>query len=1250
RPVEPQQVADYSRYIKWLEKQDKEIGLAYWKEHLAGCTQQTPVPHFNTQEKSGEFRAGDLNFNIDKDLSEALIDTAKKNKVTLNTLFQSMWGILLQKYNDTPDVLFGAVVSGRPVGIAGIETMVGLFINTVPVRVTTTQGLTVAQLLETTQRNSLASKNVEYLPLSDIQLQFPSKNEMFNHVLVFENYPVSPDMGGAEAEKSGVGFDIDAMDMVEQTNYPLNLLIGPEPPIELKFNYNASVYSKDFLQGLFRHFCNIARQVADNSAITVDRIRIMDEEEKQRILVDFNKTETDFPADTTLYRLFREQVEKTPDNTAMVTYSALLPAGAATRNHEPAGSNRYHFTYRVLDESATRIANHLSAAGAGPGKAVALIADRTAEMIICIMGILRTGAAYLPLDPGQPRDRLDYLLDDSNVPMVLKDRRLCKDYQAKPITLYIDDLLWAENGEAEPEVSQIAVRNHRLCGSASDMAYIIYTSGTTGKPKGVAVTHANALRLVRETNYLAPRPEMRLLQAATYAFDASIFEFFLPLLNGAMLVMPPREWLSDMELLANEIRTEAVNVLFLTTALFNTVVDLDLECLEHVDSILFGGERVSKEHVKKGLNYMGPGRILHVYGPTESTVYATYYPIEHVRDNRATIPIGKPLSNTTAYILDRNSAPVPVGVTGQLFLGGAGIALGYLNRPEATCEVFKKNHLQTADTVNHPGEDILYATGDLARFTPEYQIEFVGRNDRQVKIRGFRIELGEIESIILKYHTIKEVLVRDIDTAAGTKDLCAYIVPATPDGLEEGDRRVQPLKDHLSHHLPSYMVPLHFFRLESIPLTTNGKVDTNALPVPHGNASQREYVPPGNITEGRLVEIWADILGLEKEHIGITDNFFDLGGHSLRAMTLIARVQKDLDVKITLQQVFKTPSIRELAHSVEHAGEGQSQDIKAVEKRAYYPLSSAQKRLFIFQHSEPLSTGYNVPAVMQLEGDLDRKKFQDVFLHLLKRHESLRTSFRNIAGAPVQVVHELNDISFEVTFCETSDPGEIDTIIGDFVQPFDLARAPLIRAGLVRMEEKKYVVMIDIHHIVTDGTSMDLLSNELAACYNGMQLPPLELQYRDFSHWQNRTQAKGSDAYKRLEAFWLKQLEGRPPVLDLPYDFPRSANRDFRGRDYIFFIDREQTAAIKQCVNESESTLFIFLLALTDIWLSKLSGLEDIAVGTAVEGRLHSDLRHIIGMFVNTLVLRNFPRHNKTFSGFLMDVKDRTLDAFENQD
>jgi len=891
-------------------------------------------------------------------------------------------------------------------------------------------------------------------------------------------------------------------------------------------------------------------------------------------------------------------------------------------------------------------------------------------MVIGILGILKAGGAYLPIDPEYPPERVNLMLKDSNARILLMGNSVGEEKSeiriSKFETISNDQNVNEKNSTATftvlnfehlkfEFVSNFEFRASNL--NSYSLAYIMYTSGSTGRPKGVMVLHRNVVRLVVNTNYIVLTGETRLLQTGAPVFDATTFEIWGPLLNGGQLVLVEKEVILNALQLGKTIKKNKINTLWLTSPLFNQLAGESGDIFSNLDYLLVGGDVLSPRFINLVRSKSEKIKIINGYGPTENTTFSTTFLID--RDFEETIPIGKPIGNSTAYILDNHGRPQPIGIFGELWVGGDGISRGYLNSPELTAEKFdrdlwdcqdyhdKKNRNKGPGKRNYmsprPHRSYIYKTGDITRWLPDGNIEFSGRVDDQVKLRGFRIELEEIEHVLLAHPGIKAaaVMVREpeINTTTGEKGepyLCAYVVPQ-PGKTYSISPDTSQLRRYLSEKLPGYMVPAYFVMVEHLPLTPNGKLDRKALPAPKLNLIH-QYIPPRNNSEERLVEIYSEILEIEKEKIGIDANFFELGGHSLKAIRLINRIHKTFGIRLDLAKCLKTPTLRQISEYLQStAGDAEDTPIMPVEEKEYYPLSSAQERLYTLQQMDRENVAYNIFCSRVFDEKIDREKLEGAFHRLIHRHESLRTSFVIIDGQIVQRIHP------QVTFALEPCPLPIT----HFIRPFDLSQAPLLRAGLVTHEDKKLTLLIDIHHIITDGISQAVLVKELIGLCQEETLPSPRLRYKDFSRWQQQWK---KEEYKRQEAFWIEEFQDKIPRLNMPIDFPRPEVQSFAGDILIFELNKNETDRLKKMAREESVTSFMMLLAVYYVFLAAVSNQEDIVVGVPTVGRRNADLDYIIGMFVNTLALRNFPRGEITFRKLLRNIKTRTLKAFENQD
>ncbi|WP_338552863.1 non-ribosomal peptide synthase/polyketide synthase [Paenibacillus sp. KS-LC4] len=1189
----------YSHYIEWLERQDKEAASHYWNEYLSGYEGQTLLPQDKTEGRSSGYALERIVCDLGNSLSERMSRVAKRHQVTVNTLMQAAWGIILQKYNGTGDVVFGHVVSGRPAEIPGIEEMIGLFINTTPLRVTSEPDTSFVEVMGRLQEQALESGRYDYYPLYEIQAQSTQKQNLISHIMAFENYPVDEQMEQAGHEDGGK-LSIADVEMAEHTNYDFTLTVLPGDNIQLHLDYNANVFDRAGMERLKGHLVYIFEQIVENPLAAVGELELATAGEKAEIVEQFNNTATVYPREKTLHQLIEEQAQRLPDAVALVFEERQL-------------------TYGELNERANRLARTLRSQGVGEERLVALMAERSMEMIVGMLAILKAGGAYVAIDPEYPEERIRYMIEDSGAHVMLAQRQLRERIPTQSTLVFLDDeQSYSDDGS-----------NLEHCNEATDLVCVIYTSGTTGKPKGNLTTHRNLMRIVRNTNYIEITDKDHVLQLSSYSFDGSAFDIFGALTNGARLVLVPKETMLDVQQLAGLIETQHISVMLITTAFFNVLVDVNVHCLRHLRVILFGGERVSVSHVRKALSYIGPGKLKHAYGPSESAVYTTWLDVNEVSEDAVNIPIGQPLSNTTVYIVDARNKLQPIGVAGELCVGGEGLVRGYLNRPELTAEKFVDNPFA-------PGER-MYRTGDLARWLPDGTIEYVGRMDDQVKIRGFRIELGEIESHLLKVEPIEKATVVVRETAEGEKQLCAYFVAG-------GQLAASELRNTLSQELPGYMIPTYFVQLEQMPLTTNGKVDRRALPSPEESMQTgMDYVAPRAPLEAKLALIWQDVLGVER--VGVHDHFFELGGHSLRATTLVGRIHKELHVSLPLKEVFRSATVEKMAEVLEGMAQQAYEAIPRTEASEHYPVSSAQKRLYILHQLEGAEQSYNMPGAMLLEGTLARERFEAVFRALIARHETLRTGFEIVNGEPVQRVYP--EVDFAVAYMEAREE-EAEQKVRAFIRAFDLKKPPLLRIGLIQLAEERHILLVDMHHIISDGVSTDVLVEEFARLYGGEELPELRIQYKDYAVWQQSEAQR--ERLNKQGAYWLSQFSGELPVLELPTDYARPAVQRYDGHTLQFHLDAEKSEGLKRIAAENGATLYMVLLAAYTILLQKYTGQEDIIVGTPIAGRTHGDLQPLIGMFVNTLALRNNPVGDKTFLSYLAEVKETTLGAYEHQD
>jgi amino acid adenylation domain-containing protein len=1234
----------------------------YWQELYRDAAEIPPLDLPTDYKRPGTFSFAGANygFKLEKEDAEEFKALGSRDKATLYMNILAVLDILFYKYTGQTDIVIGTGIAGRP--HADLQRTIGMFVNTLALRNHPIGDKTYESFLKEVAVHSIdafENQDVQFEELVDKLdlVRDPSRNPLFDVTMVVQNFmqlgegtliPGKENPGllqrltsrtaayenltNVRYENSTAKFDLTFF-ILEQ---------GDEVFIDIE--YYTAIFKKETVKGLVSHFKKIIKTVVEAPSIKLKDIEIISPGEKQQLLFELNDTTRGYWAGKSIPQLFAEQVERNPDKIA-----AAAPWQEKNRSYMTYMS---YISYRELNKKANQLASYFCLEKQlQPEEAVGVFMERSPLFLAAVLGILKAGGAYVPLDPDYPEKRLKDIIDDAVIRIVISQKSMMR----------MLNRLQRECPNMPGFLPGITPWH---------LAYVIYTSGSSGRPKGVMIDHGSVVRLVKDTNYIDWKEGDRLLPTGSVAFDITTFEIWGPLLNGVPLVLVDKPVILNGQIFEQVLHAHRVTHLHLIPQLFDQLVIEHPGIFSKLSYFLVGGDRVSPVYVNV-IRRKYPGlKILHMYGPTENTTFSTFFPVEG--ENEDKLPIGRPISNSTVYILDQYHQLQPIGVYGELCTGGRGAARGYLNNPELTNQKFLRGGAGGAVFSKRvpPGcrRQRIYKTGDLARWSTDLQIEFSGRIDRQVKIRGFRIETGEIENRLLGYNHIKKAVVTARTDERGDLYLCAYVVPA--EGKHNQVDR-SDLERYLSDQLPGYMIPGRIVMLERMPLTSSGKIDIKALPDPGIEISPGEYTRPRNVIEETLVRIWGKILGIRRNQIGIDSNFFQLGGHSLKATILVSRIHKELEVQVPLSEVFNTPFIRGLSRYIQGAVKDKFSAIQPVEKKEYYALSSAQKRLYIIQQMELTGTAYNMPGIIPLPRALDWEKLESVFKRLMQRHESLRTSFHMVDSEPVQRIHD--EVEFKVEYYDLQVTGALthgdrcrweEMTIKNFIRSFDLSKAPLLRVGLIEPpytpaalrglpsqegNSQPYILMIDMHHIITDGTSHGVLTKELMALTAGELLPGLRLQYKDFSEWQNRLLEAG--AVEQQQKYWLKTFASREmPVLTLPYDFPRPLMQSFEGNRVNVLLNERETRQLTEMTNQWETTLYMILLSLYTILLSKLSGQEEIIVGTAVAARRHVDLECIIGMFVNTLAIANSPSGDKTFKEFLIEVKERSLEAYENQE
>ena len=1264
----------YRDYIAWFQQQDVSEAEKFWRQALKGFSAPTSLGQARANGSGGGQETGhdEQRIVLSVTTSVALQTLAQQHKLTLNTLVQGALALLTSHYSGEADVAFGSVVSGRPPELPGIESMVGLFVNTLPTRAQVSPWTSLLAWLKQLQEQQVEIRGYEYSPLVKVQgwSDLPRGASLFDTLYAFENYPADP----FAAERS-MELEVSDFRVYERDNYPLTFFSRPGTPLNLKVIYDCGSYTAETIGRMLGHLGTLLEGFAANPEQRVVDVPLLTRAERNQVLVEWNDTALDYPRDRCMHELFEAQAERTPEATALVFEDRKL-------------------TYRELNRQANQLAAHLRKLGVGPESLVGICLERSVEMVVGMLATLKAGGAYVPLDPAYPPDRLGFILEDARAPVLLTQRRLIEglglsegeterqrdreaerqrdreterqresdnfsvspslrlSFSPSPIVVCLDPGWEAIAGESDQNPVSVV--------TADNLAYVIYTSGSTGRPKGVAIEHRNAGALIHWARGVFTQEELAgVLASTSICFDLSVFELFVTLSWGGACILAENALRLPGLPAANEV------------TLVNTVPSAMAELVRmggvpaSVRTVNLAGEPLQTRLVTEIYQQETIERVLDLYGPSEDTTYSTFA----LRKADGPATIGRPIANTQAYLLDPRLHPVPAGGIGQLYLGGDGLARCYLRRPELTAEKWIPNPFS-----EKPGAR-LYNTGDLARYLPDGNLEFLGRKDNQVKIHGFRIELGEIETVLIQHPAVQDVVVTAREDVPGEKRLVAYLV--THPGMTPATGE---LRSFIEEKLPHYMAPSVFVRMDALPLTPNGKVDRKALPAPDGVRAERDgaFAVARNPVEEALLGMWAEVLRLD--WIGIHENFFDLGGHSLLATQIASRVREAFQVDLPLRAFFEAPTTAELARRIETARQAERgllpPPIEPVGRDGDLPLSYPQQRLWFLDQFSRGGGFYNIPIAIRLSGQLNVAALEAALNEIVRRHESLRTTFSNVGGRPVQVISPAAPLAASVNLHDARSwhlfplnlprldftglsrnerETELPRLVNEEARrPFDLARGPLFRATLVQLETEEHALLFTMHHIISDGWSIGVLIKEFAALYQAFlqgephSLPPLPVQYADFAHWQ-RQWMQGEVLEKEL-SYWKERLGGSPTVLELPTDRPRPAVQTFCGAIQPVRLPGGLSARLREMSRREGVTLFMTLLAGFQTLLHRYSGQDDIVVGSPIAGRTQSEVEGLIGFFVNTLALRTDLSDDPPFRELLRRVRQVTLDAYAHQE
>ncbi|BCN02235.1 hypothetical protein RPSA_47710 (plasmid) [Ralstonia solanacearum] len=1185
---------------------------AFFREMLADVVE--PTLPFGLQDARGDDLAiGQATRRLSGPLSRRLRQQARLLKVSAASLHHLAWARVVSATSGRDDVVFGTVLMGRSQGGRGAEHTVGMFINTLPLRVLLDDRMVSAGARDTHVRLA-ALMGHEYAPLAEAQRcsGVAAPQPLFGALLNYrQNMPQPEPAGQVSAAWAG----IDVLGMDERTNYPLTAVVD-----DLGEDFGLIVQSVPGMDAerivgyLETALASLVASLERGGRESLRSLTVLPEAERHQQIDGWNRTQAAYASASTLPGLVEAQAARTPDAIAVEHGTSKL-------------------SYRELDRLANRLAHRLIAQGVAPDARVGLCVERGLPMVIGVLGILKAGGSYVPLDPSYPRDRLAYMLEDSAPVAVVAQSGTRDRLGDRPVAVVdLDEASWQTEPSHRPEVAGL---------SSHHAAYVIYTSGSTGRPKGVTVEHRQVVNLLESMRGLLAMTEAdRWLAVTTLGFDIAGLELYLPLISGAVVVVLDREASRNAQSLSAALEGSGATVMQATPSTWRLLLESGWSGRPGLKA-LCGGEALPGELA--GRLRTRVGRLWNVYGPTETTIWSSAREVDATDAGQGVVPIGRPIANTQIYVLDAYRQLVPLGVTGEIYIGGAGVARGYLNRPELTAERFVENPF------HGEGRERMYRTGDLGRWLPDGSLEYQGRADAQVKLRGFRIELGEIEARLLQCAGVSEAVVTVREDAPGEQRLVAYYVSG--EAIE-----AQTLREQLQASLPEYMVPAAYVRLERLPLTPNGKLDRKGLPAPEGQAyASTAYEAPQGEVEQTLAGIWQTLLGVER--VGRHDDFFALGGHSLQAVRLVAQVRTQLGAELGLTELFAQPSLSAVAQAIVRGQGSALPAITVADRGEALPLSFAQQRLWFLAQMEGGSEAYHIPVGLRLKGELDEDALRRSLDRIVARHEALRTRFVAEDGQAVQRVASA-DAGLPLDWVDLSTEAVPEHQLGLLAEaearaPFDLEQGPLIRGRLVKLGEQEHVLLITMHHIVSDGWSQGVLARELGMLYEAYRsggedpLPALPIQYADYAVWQRRW-LEGAEL-QRQGAHWEQALAGAPTLLSLPTDRARPAQQDYAGGSVEVIFDETLSAGLRKLSQRHGTTLFMTVLAGWSALLSRLSGQEEVVVGSPVANRTRSEVEGLIGFFVNTLALR-VEVGGATVSELLERVKAKVLEAQAHQD
>lgn len=1216
----------YRDYTAWyqaqLESENLERHRSYWQAEFKDGIPVLELPTFKQRPKVKTFKGDVIHFRINDAEKAGLVALGHTGGATLFMVLLSAFTVLLRKYSGQNDLVIGTPVAGRD--HPDLENQLGFYVNTVALRTQLEGKDSFSTLLEKVREKVISSFSHQHYPFDQLvdELEVErnlSRSPIFDVMMVFQN---------RDMESSGTS-EIDGLEInrfkSEQAVSKFDLTLFVENGIQglaCGFEYNSDLFSLEQMQRMADHFKNLLSEIIRGPSLPISSLDMLGLAERKQLVEDWNQPQKAPIPTLCTHQLFQAQAKRTPQSIAVCI-------------------GNLEMSYASLDQKSNRLAHKLVSLGVGSEVIVGLMIDPCVDMLVAILAIHKAGGAYLPIDTVIPPERISFMLKDSGASLLLTHRKHVQEDRNlfSPSLLFLEEIHHENEGSnssnTQPPV--VEVRNHHL-------AYLLYTSGTTGTPNGVAVHHGGLANYVTwAARTYAPESPTGFALYSSISFDLTITSLFPALISGHRVVIHTGE---DKSQLIHEVLTDdRVGVVKITPSHLKLLEGKEVSQIRN-KRLVIGGEALESRLVLDLSLQMGKNvEFFNEYGPTETVVGSTVYPFDPTNDHQTYLPIGKPIAHTEIYLLDQDDKPAAIGVTGEICIAGAGVAQGYLNQPELTARKFAPHPF-------HP-DSRMYRTGDLARWLPDGNLDFRGRKDDQIKIRGYRVELGEIEQKILTHSGVHTVAVLPIHTGpnGSTTDLVAYVV-------SDQELSVRQIQQHLKTTLPEYMIPGYFVSLPELPLTVNGKLDKKALPDPRETAlsDQETYVPASNKTQTLLVEIWQELLG--RPQIGVRDNFFEIGGHSLLAARLLFRIEQAFETELELRTLFAYPTIEGFADQIEGQKRSPFVNIQRVTEQEHYDLSPGQKRLWILNQMEGASGAYNIPGAYQLKGPINLEVLQHAFDFMISRHEILRTRFILIDGLPRQEILPQLEAGFELQFKDLSLGAEPQTqartlAAEEAQKPFDLSQSPLLRATVLKTGKAEHVLMLTMHHIVSDGWSMNVFIHEILTFYQSSirgdagPFKPLPIHYRDYVAWNQ--QQMDSEKLALHRQYWQEEFKTGIPVLELPTSFERPKIKTYHGDVVRFQLGADQKKALIELGKSQGATLFMVLLSVFKVFLRKYAGQEEMVVGTPVAGRDHLDQEKQLGFFVNTLAIRSQVKGQENFETLLKKVKEKVIASFAHQ-